>query len=204
MGAATQAHDLGSGVLTPLVGRERALDAAAGLVLREDVRLVTLVGPPGIGKTRLALAVAARLRAPTAAAAGGARPFADGVCLVPLAAVRDPALVVPAIAQALGISEERDPAPREGLRRYLREKRLLLVLDNLEQVLPAAPEIVELLAAAPSVTVLATSRAAASSRARGSPSRRRQMCATAAAFSGESAKPGWAARARATNSRTAS
>ena len=150
MGAATYAahaapvHDLGGGLLTPLVGRERELDAVAGLVLREDVRLVTLVGPPGIGKTRLALAVAARLRDRTATAVGRAPPYADGVCLVPLAAVRDPALVVPAIAQALGISEGRDPAPREALREYLREKRLLLVLDNFEQVLPAAPAVADL------------------------------------------------------------
>jgi predicted ATPase/DNA-binding CsgD family transcriptional regulator len=159
MSAATHPHPFASAPPTPLIGREREIERVSARLLAGGVRLLTLTGPPGIGKTRLALAVAARLRdAP--AAAGGGRAFADGVCFVPLAALRDPAQVLPAIARGLGLVEHSDLPPLGALRLYLHTKRLLLVLDNFEQVLPAAPEIAELLAAAPSLTALVTSRAA--------------------------------------------
>lgn len=123
---------------TPLIGREREL--AELLDLARGHRLVTLTGPGGTGKTRLALAAAAEL--------ADERP--DGAWWVPLAAVRDPALVIPTVAQAIGASGE--------LAEHLRDKRLLLVLDNLEQVLDAAAELGALLAGAPGLGVIATSR----------------------------------------------
>lgn len=123
---------------TALVGRERELAEARGLLA--DSRLVTLTGPGGTGKTKLALHVAAD-------AVDG---FSDGVWWVPLQAVRDPALVIPAIAQTLGA--------KERLAEHIGTKRLLLVLDNVEQLLAAAPELAGLLAATPNVSILATSR----------------------------------------------
>lgn len=158
MSAATEARDLSLGALTPLIGREREIEAVARLALREDVRLLTLVGPPGIGKTRLALAVAERLR--NTLAAGGGPVFADGVWLVPLAAVTDPGLVLPSIARAIILAEGSSSALVRQLQVYLQDRVALLVLDNFEQVLPAAAGIADLLAAAPALTVLVTSRAA--------------------------------------------
>ncbi len=134
---------------TPLVGRERELATALALLAEPEVRLLTLVGPGGVGKTRLALAVAAR------AAAG----FADGVAFVPLAPIADPGLVLPTVAQALGIT---DVAGRPLLARVLsalRSRDVLLVLDNFEQLLAAAALIADLLAACPTLKLLVTSRA---------------------------------------------
>ncbi len=135
--------------LTPLVGREREIAAVVELLLPSEVRLVTLTGPGGVGKTRIALAAAEAVAAT----------FADGVTFVPLAAIRDPALVTQTIAQALGVRETADQPPAERLRALLRTKHLLLVLDNFEQVLPAAPLVTSLLTECPTLTLMVTSRA---------------------------------------------
>ena len=135
--------------LTQLVGREREVAQLAALLRRDDTRLVTLTGPGGVGKTRLALAVAAEQ----------AEIFADGVLFVPLAPVHEPALVVPTIAQALDVREAGERPLLERLAAALRERELLLVLDNFERVVDAAPALAELLAGCPGLTTLATSRA---------------------------------------------
>ena len=134
--------------MTSLVGREREVAAVGRLLSRQDVRLVTLTGPGGVGKTRLSVRVAEELLGS----------FPDGAAFVPLASIRDPALVLPAIAATLGVREARDQPVSAQLVAHLRDRALLLVLDNLEQVPGAAPRIAEVLAACPGVKVLATSR----------------------------------------------
>jgi predicted ATPase/class 3 adenylate cyclase/Tfp pilus assembly protein PilF len=131
----------------PLLGREVELQAVRGLLLRAG--LVTLTGPGGTGKTRLALQVAADLR----------EHFPDGVNFVSLAPIRDPGLVIPTVGQALGLREGGGRSFHEAVTTHLKEKRQLLVLDNFEQVLPAAPDVASLLAECRSLTVLVTSRA---------------------------------------------
>jgi predicted ATPase/class 3 adenylate cyclase len=133
---------------TPLVGRERELREVCGLLREEEVRLLTLTGPGGIGKTRLCLQVAAELL----------DEFEDGVFFVALATIIDPALVASAIAEPLGVVEAGNQPLEEGLKDYLRSKELLVLLDNFEQVLAGAPLVGELLSACPELKVLATSR----------------------------------------------
>ncbi|HEV2106963.1 MAG TPA: LuxR C-terminal-related transcriptional regulator [Thermomicrobiales bacterium] len=135
--------------LTPLVGREREVATAAALLARDDVRLVVLVGPGGVGKTRLALRIAEQLKGR----------FADGVWWVPLSAITDPVHVIPAIARALGRWEGHQRPAAERLEELLHDWNALLVLDNFEQVLEAAPHVVNLLTACPKLTILVTSRA---------------------------------------------
>ena len=135
--------------LTPLIGREREVAAATRLLTGpQRCRLLVLTGPGGVGKTRLALQVAA--------AAGGA--FGAGVAFIPLAAIRDPALVTPTIAKAVGVHETGDRPLAAQLAAALADKHLLLVLDNFEQLTAAGPVVGELLASSPSLSALVTSR----------------------------------------------
>jgi predicted ATPase/serine/threonine protein kinase len=135
--------------LTPFVGRRQQLADVCHALAGPDVRLLTLSGPGGTGKTRLALEAARTLL----------DEFQDGVFFISLAPIRDPALVLPTIAQILGLHEASGQSVADQLADYLRDLHLLLVLDNLEQVVAAAPAVAGLLAAAPHLKVLATSRA---------------------------------------------
>ena len=133
---------------TPLIGRRLEIAAVAALLREEGVRLVTLTGPGGTGKTRLALAVAAEL----------GPDLRDGAVFADLAPISDPDLLVPAIAAALGVPEGDEPLTHT-VAEHVRSRRMLLVLDNLERILSGAPFVSELLAAAPRLLVVATSRA---------------------------------------------
>ena len=134
---------------TSLVGRRAQLDEIVALQRRAAVRLLTLTGPGGTGKTRLAIQAGAEL----------AEHFEHGVYFVALAEVEDPALVPYAIASALEVEEHPDRTIAESVARHLKARRLLLVVDNFEHVDEAAPVVSELLQAAPELKVLATSRA---------------------------------------------
>ena len=131
-----------------LIGRERELSEITRGLGERETRLLTLTGPGGTGKTRLAMEAAAQL----------VETFDDGVFAVLLAAVRDPELVLPTIAQTLGLREQSGETIEATLSAYLASRRVLLVLDNLEQVVSAAPGVAAVLAAAPGVSIIATSR----------------------------------------------
>lgn len=134
---------------TTLVGREREVAAVTKLLMRPEVRQVTLTGPGGTGKTRLGLQAAAELL----------DEFEDGVYFVALSPITDPSLVVSTIARNLGVQEAGGLPLLVCLKDHLRDKRLLLVLDNFEQLADAAPVVTELLSAAPGLKVVVTSRA---------------------------------------------
>lgn len=131
--------------VTSLVGAERLLQALEGCLQREDVHLLTLLGPGGIGKTRLAIEIAHRLR----------EHFNDQICFVDLSTLREPSAVATLIAQSLGLKQ----TSVEALKHYLRHRSFLLILDNFEHLLPARTLIAELLSTAPRLKILVTSRA---------------------------------------------
>lgn len=135
--------------LTPLLGREDAMATVEALLRGSSVRLLTLTGTGGVGKTRLALEVATRLGAD----------YGDGVYFVPLATIREPSAVLPTIAAALGIHDTGERPLQRRVREWLSPRHVLLVLDNFEQVGTAAPEVAALLATSPALKVLVTSRA---------------------------------------------
>ncbi len=151
--AAEEAHIPVSNVpapRNPLIGRERELVAATDLLSRRDSALVTLVGAAGAGKSRLGIEIARNLQ----------NHFADGAYLVTLESIQDAQLVIPAIAKALDLTETAGrQSLTDTLKAYLSGRQMLLLLDNFEHVLPAAPRIADLLEAAPGTKIIATSRA---------------------------------------------
>jgi predicted ATPase len=133
---------------TLLIGRLNEVATAADLLRGEDVRFLTLTGPPGIGKTRLALEIANRLLTH----------FADGVYFINLAPTAESHLVLPTIAHMLGLRQGTEGPLIEDLKDFLASKRMLLVLDNFEQVVQAAPALTDLLQGTLHLKLVVTSR----------------------------------------------
>ncbi len=135
-------------MLTSFVGREDELALAMSLLGRPDLRLLTLTGPGGIGKTRLAIEIAGK----------SGSLFPDGVRFVPLAPIQDPSMVMPAVAAVLGLHELVGPGIDDRVAAALGSSRTLLVMDNVEHVIDAAPGVTRLLSRCPNLKIMATSR----------------------------------------------
>ncbi|MCC6790466.1 MAG: hypothetical protein IT336_02210 [Thermomicrobiales bacterium] len=135
--------------LTAIIGREQDVEIACAMLRDEAIRLLTMTGPGGVGKTSLSVRVAQVIEPA----------FPDGICFVPLASVSEASQVPGAVAKALSVRESGQRAVEAGISTLLRDKRMLLVLDNFEHVLDAAPFVAELLADAPLLTCLVSSRA---------------------------------------------